>query len=160
LPGFQTINLRLNAPAAEQLFASASPTQAARTDSFHPSCIQELWRYIAARSLRCTVSSKLQVHTLMQPIKFVTDGWRGIIAEDYTFENVRRAASAIANYVLKNEDSSRGVAIGYDTRFGSRMFAQLVAEVMATAGINARLASDYTPTPALSFAVKYFGAAG
>ena len=47
----------------------------------------------------------------MQPIKFGTDGWRGIIAEDYTLLNVRRAASAIANYVLKNEDSRRGVAV-------------------------------------------------
>ncbi len=96
----------------------------------------------------------------MQPIKFGTDGWRGVIAEDYTVANVRRAASAIANYVLKNEDSSRGIVVGYDTRFGSRMFAQIVAEVLASAGINLRLANDYTPTPALSFGVKHFGAAG
>lgn len=96
----------------------------------------------------------------MQPIKFGTDGWRGVIADDYTFENVRRAASAIANYVLKHEDSSRGVVVGYDTRFGSRMFAQAVAEVLAAAGINVRLDNDYTPTPALSFGVKHFGAAG
>ena len=96
----------------------------------------------------------------MQPIKFGTDGWRGVIAEDYTVANVRRAASAIANYVLKNEDSSRGLVVGYDTRFGSRMFAQSVAEVLASAGINVRLANDYTPTPALSFGVKHFGAAG
>lgn len=96
----------------------------------------------------------------MQPIKFGTDGWRGVIAEDYTVANVRRAASAIANYVLKNEDSSRGVVVGYDTRFGSRMFAQTAADVLASAGINVRLANDYTPTPALSFGVKHFGAAG
>jgi phosphomannomutase len=96
----------------------------------------------------------------MQPIKFGTDGWRGIIAEDYTFQNVRRAAAAIANYVLKNEDSSRGVAVGYDTRFGSRMFAQTTAEVLASAGIKVQLADDYTPTPALSFGVKHLGAAG
>jgi phosphomannomutase len=96
----------------------------------------------------------------MQPIKFGTDGWRGIIAEDYTFENVRRAASAIANYVLKNENSSLGIAVGYDTRFGSRMFALVVSEVLAAAGINVFLANDYTPTPALSFGVKHFQAAG
>ncbi|HVH89577.1 MAG TPA: phosphoglucomutase/phosphomannomutase family protein [Terriglobales bacterium] len=96
----------------------------------------------------------------MQPIKFGTDGWRGVIAEDYTFANVRRAASAIANYVLKNEDPTRGIVVGYDTRFGSRMFAQTVADVLASAGINVRLADDYTPTPALSFGVKHFGAAG
>ena len=83
-----------------------------------------------------------------------------MIAEDYTVANVRRAASAIANYVLKNEDSSRGLVVGYDTRFGSRMFAQIVADVLASAGISVRLANDYTPTPALSFGVKHFGAAG
>lgn len=96
----------------------------------------------------------------MQTIKFGTDGWRGIIADDFTFENVRRAASAIANYVLKNEDARRGLVVGYDTRFGSRMFAQAVAEVLAAAGIPVRLANDYTPTPALSFGVKHFRAAG
>lgn len=96
----------------------------------------------------------------MQTIKFGTDGWRGIIADDFTFENVRRAASAIANYVLKNEDARRGLVIGYDTRFGSRMFAQAVAEVLAGAGIPVRLANDYTPTPALSYGVKHFNAAG
>ncbi len=96
----------------------------------------------------------------MQTIKFGTDGWRGIIADDFTFANVRRAASAIANYVLKHEDARRGLVVGYDTRFGSRMFAQAVAEVLAGAGIPVRLANDYTPTPALSFGVKHFNAAG
>jgi phosphomannomutase len=96
----------------------------------------------------------------MQPIKFGTDGWRGVIAEDYTFENVRRAAGAIANYVVKHEDSSRGVAVGYDTRFGSRMFAQAAAEVLASTGIDVLFANDYTPTPALSFGVKHRGMAG
>jgi phosphomannomutase len=93
-------------------------------------------------------------------IKFGTDGWRGVIAEDYTFENVRRVAGAIAAYILKNEDPGRGVVIGYDTRFGSRGFAQASAEVIAHAGISVKLASDYTPTPALSYAVKNLGAAG
>jgi phosphomannomutase len=96
----------------------------------------------------------------MDTIKFGTDGWRGIIADDYTFLNVRRAAGAITNYVLKNEEPKRGVAVGYDTRFGSRNFAQAVAEVLAAAGINVKLANDYTPTPALSFGVKHFGCAG
>ena len=93
-------------------------------------------------------------------IKFGTDGWRGVIAEDYTFENVRRVAGAIAAYVLKNEDPARGVAIGYDTRFGSRRFAQATAEVLAAAGIPVRIANDYTPTPALSYAVKNQRTAG
>ena len=93
-------------------------------------------------------------------IKFGTDGWRGVIAEDYTFENVRRVAGAIAAYVLKKEDARRGLVIGYDTRFGSRRFAQAAAEVIAQAGIPVKISNDYTPTPALSYAVKHFGTAG
>jgi len=96
----------------------------------------------------------------MTQIKFGTDGWRGVIADDYTFENVRRVASAIAAYVLKYEDARQGVVIGYDTRFGSPRFARLVAEVIANAGIPVKLANDYTPTPAVSLAVKQQGAAG
>jgi phosphomannomutase len=93
-------------------------------------------------------------------IKFGTDGWRGVIAEDYTFANVRRVAGAIASYILKNENPAHGVVIGYDTRFGSRRFAEASAEVIARAGIPVKLAADYTPTPALSYAVKNLGAAG
>src|SRR5215813_361522 len=93
-------------------------------------------------------------------IKFGTDGWRGVIADDFTFENVRRVAGAIASYVLKNEDPRRGIVIGYDTRFGSRRFAEATAEVIARAGIPVKLANDYTPTPALSYAVKNLRTAG
>src|SRR6516164_5961999 len=96
----------------------------------------------------------------MTEIKFGTDGWRGVIADDYTFENVRRVAHAIAAYVLKHEDPSRGVMIGYDTRFGSPRFARLAAETIAGAGIPVKLANDFTPTPAVSYAVKQQGAAG
>src|SRR5215472_14467333 len=97
---------------------------------------------------------------MTQAIKFGTDGWRGIIAEDFTFENVRRFAAAIASYVLKYEDPKRGVIVGYDARFASPRAAQAVAEVIATAGIAVKLANDYTPTPAVSYAVKQHGAAG
>ena len=93
-------------------------------------------------------------------VKFGTDGWRGIIADDFTYANVRVAASAIAHYVLEQEDAARGICIGYDTRFGSRSFAGVVAEVMANAGIPVTLASGVTPTPALSFAVRERRAAG
>jgi phosphomannomutase len=96
----------------------------------------------------------------MDDIKFGTDGWRGIIADDYTFENVRRVAGAIAAYVLKKEEPKKGIVIGYDTRFGSRRFAEATAEVIAHAGIPVKIANDYTPTPALSYAVKTLGAAG
>jgi phosphomannomutase len=93
-------------------------------------------------------------------IKFGTDGWRGVIADDYTFENVRRVAGAIAAYVLNHEDATRGLVIGYDTRFGSRRFAQATAEVLAAAGIPVKISDDYTPTPALSYAVKNLRTAG
>ncbi len=100
-------------------------------------------------------------------IKFGTDGWRGLIAEDFTFANVRVAASAIASYLHTRtaDDPSanaieRGVAIGYDTRFGSREFARAVAEVLAASGIPVQLASGITPTPALSLGVRERNAAG
>ena len=96
----------------------------------------------------------------MQEIKFGTDGWRGLIADDFTFDNVRRVAGAIAGYVLKHEDSRKGVVVGYDTRFGSRRFAEVASEVLAAAGISVKLAADFVPTPAVSLHVKQSGAAG
>jgi alpha-D-glucose phosphate-specific phosphoglucomutase len=93
-------------------------------------------------------------------IKFGTDGWRGIIADDYTFENVRRVGNAIAHYVHQNEDATKGLVVGYDTRFGSRAFAETISEVLAAAGITVHLADDYTPTPALSYAVVNLAVAG
>ena len=93
-------------------------------------------------------------------IKFGTDGWRGIIADDFTFDNVRRVGNAMANYVHKNEDASKALVVGYDTRFASKQAAEIIAEVLAGAGIPVRLSDDYTPTPALSYAVKNLNAAG
>ena len=98
-------------------------------------------------------------------IKFGTDGWRGVIADDFTFANVRTAAEAIAAYVharigSADEDPSKGLCIGYDTRFGSKAFARACAEVVASTGIPVLLANDITPTPALSFGVRGRGAAG
>ncbi len=93
-------------------------------------------------------------------IKFGTDGWRAVIADDFTFDNVRRVAGAIAAYVLKHEDPKRGVIVGYDTRFVSPQAARVTAEVLADAGIPVKLANDYTPTPAVSCAVKDLQAAG
>ena len=97
---------------------------------------------------------------MANPIKFGTDGWRGVIADDYTFENVRRVGNAIAYYVHENEDPSKGLVVGYDTRFSSRAFAESISDVLAASGIVVRLSDDYTPTPALSFAVVNLGAAG
>jgi len=102
----------------------------------------------------------IQEKKSLQEIKFGTDGWRGIIADDYTFANVRRVATAIAAHIHKNEHPEKGVVIGYDTRFGSRRFAEATAEVIASHGIHVWLADDYSPTPAVSFAVKHKGASG
>ena len=96
----------------------------------------------------------------MTDIKFGTDGWRGIIADDFTFENVRRVAGAIASYVLKHEDPARGIIVGYDTRFLSDHAGRAVAQVLAAAGIPVLLSNDYVPTPTISFNVKKLGAAG
>ena len=93
-------------------------------------------------------------------VKFGTDGWRGIIADDFTYANVRVAAAAIAHYVLEHEDAQAGVCIGWDTRFASRSFAKVVAQVLAGAGIPVALANKVTPTPELSFAVRGRKAAG
>jgi phosphomannomutase len=98
----------------------------------------------------------------MTQIKFGTDGWRGLIADDFTFDNVRRVAGAIASYVLKHEAAALGVGVvvGYDTRFLSDRAARAVAEVIAGAGIPVLLANDYVPTPTVSYNVKKLGAAG
>jgi phosphomannomutase len=96
----------------------------------------------------------------MSAVKFGTDGWRGIIADDFTYANVRVAARAIAWYVLEHEDAKAGVCVGYDTRFGSKSFARVVADVLASAGIPVFLANKVTPTPELSFAVRWRKAAG
>ena len=93
-------------------------------------------------------------------IKFGTDGWRGLIADDFTFANVRTAAAAIAAYIHAQEDPAKGLCIGYDTRFGSKAFARACADVVAATGIRVALANDITPTPALSYAVRGRGAAG
>src|SRR5271170_2346190 len=98
------------------------------------------------------------------PVKFGTDGWRGIIADDFTFANVRIAAAAIANYLHASSDpkeaAAKGVCIGYDTRFASPQFARAVADMLAASGIPGNLASLLTPTPALSYAVRELAAAG
>jgi len=100
-------------------------------------------------------------YTMPHPIiKFGTDGWRGVIADDYTFANVRTAAEAIAAYVHAKENPAKGLCIGYDTRFGSKAFARACADVVAATGIRVMLANDITPTPALSFGVRERGAAG
>jgi alpha-D-glucose phosphate-specific phosphoglucomutase len=93
-------------------------------------------------------------------IKFGTDGWRGVIAEDYTFDNVRRCAQGFANYLLKQNKQGEWVVVGYDKRFSSEHFAAAVAEVLAGNGLRVYLTDDATPTPVIAYAVVDKKAAG
>lgn len=93
-------------------------------------------------------------------IKFGTDGWRGVIAEDFTFANARLVARAIARYVVRGEDARKGVLIGYDHRYASDRVASAVAEVISSTGTPVWLADKPCPTPAISLLVRQRGAAG
>src|SRR5271157_263626 len=87
------------------------------------------------------------------PIKFGTDGWRAIIADDFTFANVRFCAQGVADYLKQKGLASRGVYIGYDRRFASEDFAAAAAEVLAGNGIKVFLSPKTIPTPFVSFGV-------
>jgi phosphomannomutase len=93
-------------------------------------------------------------------IKFGTDGWRAVIARDYTFENVARVAQAYAAYLLEAGNTEPFVVIGYDRRFLSEMFAQRAAEVLAGNGLRVSLFAEAAPTPLISWAVKELNAQG
>jgi phosphomannomutase len=86
-------------------------------------------------------------------IKFGTDGWRGVIAEDYTFANVRRVAQGFAASLLESGRHGEWVVVGYDRRFGSEHFAAAAAEVLAGNGLNVYLTNEATPTPVIAHAV-------
>jgi alpha-D-glucose phosphate-specific phosphoglucomutase len=97
---------------------------------------------------------------MTSPIKFGTDGWRGIIAEDFTFDNVRTCAQAVAEYLEQDKLDKRGLVIGYDTRFASEDFAAAAAEVMAGNDIKVHLCLKPAPTPVVSFTVPATKSAG
>ena len=87
------------------------------------------------------------------PIKFGTDGWRGIIAQDFTFDNVRVCAQGVSGYLKQAGLASRGIIVGYDTRFASEDFAAAAAEVIAGNGIKVYLCPKTTPTPVISYGI-------
>ena len=104
----------------------------------------------------------------MAIIKFGTSGWRGIIARDFTFDNVRLATQGIADY-LKSEIGNRKseihgrkpvVILGYDTRFLGREFALAAAEVLAASGLEPLLCNRDTPTPVISHNIRHRKAIG
>ena len=93
-------------------------------------------------------------------IKFGTDGWRGIIAEDFTFANLRRVSAAVARYIKEEGKSEQGLVIGRDTRFLAEEFARTVAETMTAAGIKVYLTKEAMPTPVTAYSVLAKKAAG
>jgi phosphomannomutase len=93
-------------------------------------------------------------------IAFGTDGWRGIIAEDFTFENVRRVAQATADYFRTVTDGERAILVGHDVRFLSDRFARTAAEVFRGNGFRVMLLDRPCPTPYVSFEVKRLGLVG
>src|SRR5882757_3555134 len=117
-----------------------------------------LYRYLTPQSL---APRPPRVYSnAMSSIQFGTDGWRGIIAEDFTFANARTVAAAIARYVVRGEAARRGVLVGYDHRYASDRVAATVAEVISSFGTPVWLSDKPCPTPAISLLVRQRQAAG
>ena len=93
-------------------------------------------------------------------IRFGTDGWRGVIADDFTFDNVGRCAQGLSDYLTGQGIAHKGLVVGYDTRFLSREFAEKVASVAAANGVKVYLAQEPAPTPVVSYNVLHLQAAG
>jgi len=98
--------------------------------------------------------------TVGSPIKFGTDGWRAIIAEDFTFANVRLCGQATAAYTRESGLASRGLVVGYDTRFESDRFAEAVAEVLAGNDVPVFLCDRAAPTPVIGYSILHRNSAG
>lgn len=90
----------------------------------------------------------------MSGIRFGTDGWRAVIGEEFTFENVKLVSQAVAEYALGQKGKRYGIVVGYDTRFMGAEFATTVGEVLAGNGLAVYLSNSPTSTPALSLAIK------
>lgn len=88
-----------------------------------------------------------------QPIKFGTDGWRAVIADDFTYDNLRRVADAAGAVFAEEHPGGGTVLVGYDTRFEAGSFAKAAAEVLATHGLTVKVADSYVPTPTLCWSV-------
>jgi phosphomannomutase len=88
----------------------------------------------------------------MSELRFGTDGWRAVIAEDFTFANLHAVARATAEWVKQQPDGDGSVVLGYDTRFEGRAFAEFTARVFASAGVRVHLADSFVTTPAISWA--------
>jgi phosphomannomutase len=105
----------------------------------------------------------ISTNILLSPIKFGTDGWRGVIADEFTFERLTLVASVAANVLYNTYYSltgSRTIVVGYDRRFMAENFARVVADAIKTLGFDVLFSQDYAPTPAFSWAAKDFNALG
>src|SRR3979490_2491808 len=91
-------------------------------------------------------------------IKFGTDGWRGIIADDFTYESVRIATQGIAQYLVSRPNPS--AIVGYDTRFASDLFAREVAQVLAGNGVKVFVINAPAPTQGATYALPHKGTGG
>lgn len=95
----------------------------------------------------------------MYVIKFGTDGWRGIIADEFTVENVRRVAQGTADYIKKNFPNNLNVVLGHDCRFAGELFAENTARVLNANGIKVKMAKGFVSTPMISLGAVKLGAA-
>ena len=92
-------------------------------------------------------------------IVFGTDGWRAKVADDFTFQNVRRCAEGVARYVIERGETAKGVVVAYDRRFASEHFAMAASEVLLAHDIPIAFASHAVPTQMSSYEVVQRGAA-
>jgi phosphomannomutase len=83
----------------------------------------------------------------MYTIKFGTDGWRGIIADEFTVENVKRVAQGTAQYIKSKHPDNLSIVLGHDCRFAGELFAETTAKVMCANGIKVKLAKNFVSTP-------------
>ncbi len=90
----------------------------------------------------------------MTKIKFGTDGWRAIIAEEFTVDNVARVSVAVAEWVMKKHSGNKRVVLGHDCRFAGELFAATAAKVFASRGIEVYLAKDFVSTPMVSLGAQ------
>ncbi len=97
---------------------------------------------------------------MAQEIHFGTDGWRGVIAEDYTYDNVRRVTQGFAAYMNSQKHGGQWIVVGHDKRFASEGFAACVAEVLAGNGFHVYLTEGATPTPVIAYSILDKKAAG
>ena len=97
---------------------------------------------------------------MAKQIKFGTDGWRAQVAEDYTFDNVRRCAQGFASYLIEEGNAGKWVVVGHDKRYRGEDFAAAVSEVLTGNGLKVYLTDGASPTPVISFSVVAKNACG